>query len=495
MPYRPHNAVPNRRQFFVTMGAAGVAAVAVPTTAAETSNEQSVVFQRQIPVESGYDVVVLGGGPSGCGAAIAAGRLGAKVLLVESDCMLGGMGTAGLVSTWADLSDGERMVCCGLVEELVEEMNRRGNLNPGAHPNAWRKAVAGGVGFKPESLKILLDEYCANAGVEVRFATTFIAADKDGKDRLEGVVLSNVEGLRYVKAKTFIDATGDVKVVDACGLPYRQAGRDTPGIMPPTLCAAVYNIDFTKYSDRAKQEKVHQAIADGFFTQADRHVPGIFRNGESSAIMNAGHLFHTDAANIKSYSKALADGRKQVQEYAEFFRKYVPGCENMLVMVSASLLGIRESRRIVGEYELNYEDFKARRWFPDQIGLCKTTVDIHVYDASDEQWERYTQEFLKLDRPAKGESYGIPYGILVPKGMRNLWVAGRCNSSDIKVHGSLRGQPTCLMMGQAVGTAAVQSIRTGEPACDLNVKTLVESLRKQNVYLPQRETTEKMTRP
>jgi hypothetical protein len=308
------------------------------------------------------------------------------------------------------------------------------------------------------------------------------------------VVLSSVEGLRYVKAKTFVDATGDAKVVDACGLPYRQAGRDTPNIMPPTLCAAVYNIDFTKYSDRIKQEMVHKAIADGFFSQADRHVPGIFRNGETSAIMNAGHLFHTDATNVKSYSKSLADGRKQVQEYAEFFRKYVPGCENMLVMVSGSLLGIRESRRIVGEYELNYEDYKARRWFPDQIGVYKKVVDIHVYDTSDEQWERYSEEFKTLDRLAEGESYGIPYGILVPKGMQNLWVAGRCNSSDIKVHGAIRDQPGCLMMGQAVGTAIVQSIRTGEPACDLNVKMLIESLRKQNVHLPQKEMSDKMTR-
>jgi hypothetical protein len=486
-----YSPIPNRRQFFATVGAASVAAVAIPATAA-VSDEHSFAFQSQIPLESGYDVVVLGGGPGGCAAAIAAGRLGAKVLLVESGCMLGGMGTAGFVSNWYDMTDGERLICCGLVEELVDEMSKRGALNPMPDISAWRKR--GAAGFKPESLKVLLDEFCAKAGVEVRFATTFIAANLDGKDRLDGVVLSNVEGLRYVKAKTFIDATGDAKVVDACGCPYRQAGRDTPNIMPPTLCAAVYNIDFTKFKGSQQQEMVHKAIADGFFSQPDRHVPGIFRNGETSAIMNAGHLFRTDATNVKSYSKALADGRKQVQEYAAFYRKYMPGCENMLVMVSGSLLGIRESRRIVGEYELNYEDYKARRWFPDQIGVYKKVVDIHVYDVSDDQWERYSQEFKTMDRLAKGESYGIPYGILVPKGMRNLWCAGRSNSSDIKVHGAIRDQPGCLIMGQAVGTAAVQSCRTGEPACDLNVKTLVETLRTQNVYLPQKETSEKMTR-
>ena len=492
MTKQPGNTTPNRRQFFATMGAIGAAAVAAPTIATETDNDSSFTFQRQILIESGYDVVILGGGPGGCGAAIAAGRLGAKVLLVESGCMLGGMGTAGLVSNWYDMSDGEQLLCRGIVEEIVDELTRRGGLSPGSAPAGT--ANRNSAGFKPESLKLVLDDFCAEAGVEVRFATTFIAANWGGKNRLDGVVLSNVDGLRYIKAKTFVDATGDAKVVDACGLPYRQAGRDTTNIMPPTLCASVYNIDFTRFSGKQQQEMVHKAIADGYFTLPDRHVPGLFRNGETSAIMNAGHLFHTDATNNKSYSKALTDGRKLVQEYAEFYRKYVPGCENMLVMVSGSLLGIRESRRIVGEYELNYEDYRTRRQFPDQIGVYKKVVDIHVYDTSDEQWDRYSKEFITLDRLAKGESYGIPYGILVPKGMRNLWVAGRCNSSDIKVHGAIRDQPGCLMMGQAVGTATVQSIKTGEPACDLNVETLVESLRKQNVYLPQKETSEKMTR-
>jgi hypothetical protein len=405
--------------------------------------------------------------------------------------MLGGMGTAGYVSNWYGLTNGERLICRGIVEEILDEMSRRGALSPTTSPDGWRR---GATGFKPESLKMVLDDFCANAGVEVRFATSFVDANMDGKDHLDGVILNNVEGLRYVKAKTFIDGTGDAKVVATCGLPYRQAGRDTSEIMPPTLCATVYNIDYTKYNSSLKQEMVHKGIADGYFSQPDRHVPGLFRSAETSAIMNAGHLFHTDATNIKSYSKAMADGRKLVQEYAEFYRKYMPGCENMLVMDSGSLLGIRESRRIVGEYELNYEDYKSRHWFHDQIGIYHKVVDIHVYGLSDEEWKRYSQEFNTLDKLAKGESYGIPYGILVPKGMRNLWVAGRCNSSDIKVHGAIRDQPGCLMMGQAAGTAAVQSIKTGQPANDLDTEMLVKTLREAGTYLPQETLSKKMTR-
>ena len=492
--------VPNRRQFFGAIGAAGIAATTVPVVTAQPGNRRSVrnvaarrsfSFQRNLSVED-YDVVVLGGGPGGCGAAIAAGRLGAKVLLVEHGCMLGGMGTAGFVSSWYGMNNGEQVICRGLVQELLGSMNARGGLSPHLSPDAWKRGTA--TGFKPDALKIALDDFCAAADVEVRFGTTFVEAQMGSRNRLEGVIISNVEGMRYVRGKTFIDGTGDAKVVHACGLPYRQAGRDTEGIMPPTLCAVVYGVDFTRFNHTVKQEAVHRAIADGYFTLPNRHVPGIFRHGEDSGIMNAGHLFKTDATNTKSYSKALADGRKLVEEYGEFFRKYAAGCENMVVAVSASMLGIRESRRIVGEYELNYEDFKARRWFPDQIGIYHKAVDIHVYDTSDEQWERYVAEFQRTDRLARGESYGMPYGILVPKGMQNLWVAGRCNSSDIKVHGAIRDQPGCLMMGQAAGTAAVQSIRTGQPANNLNVKTLIELLREQDVYLPQEETTEKMTR-
>ena len=154
-------------------------------------------------------------------------------------------------------------------------------------------------------------------------------------------------------------------------------------------------------------------------------------------------------------------GRRLAQEYVAFYRKYVPGCEQMEQVITGDLMGVRESRRIVGEYELVFADFKARRQFPDQIGVFNYPVDIHPYDNSAAEYERFYKEFNKTGHLDRGECYGIPYGILVPKGWRNLWVAGRCSSSDVLVHGSVRGQPAASMMGQAAGTAAVQSIATG----------------------------------
>jgi len=471
---------------------ASAAAAQVPTSA---GNGPTFRLTREIPVEAGYDLVVAGGGPAGAAAAICAARLGAKVLLVEGTGCLGGMGSSALVSLWYSLSDGKQLIIGGLILELIQTLCRDQQVSPIAYNNYQKGKLVGSLGFNPEALKILLDRLCKEAGVEVRFYTRVIDADVDhSQRRVQGVITSSVEGYRYLRAATFIDATGDAVLADLCGVTCRAAGRDTHDIMPPTLCARIADIDFDRFGKASQQALVEKALADGFFTQPDRHVPGLFRTGARGAIMNAGHLFHTNALQTRSLSDATALGRRLVQEYAAFYRKYAPGCENMQVMSTGALLGVRESRRILGEYELNYADFQARRRFPDQIAVCSNAIDIHVYDSSPEQYQRYYQQYNKLDKLQRGESYGIPYGILVPKGWTNLWVAGRCASSDVNVHGAIRGQHTCSMMGQAAGTAAVQSIRTGEPACQLDTEQLVLTLRKAGANLPQAQTPKTMTR-
>ena len=155
---------------------------------------------------------------------------------------------------------------------------------------------------------------------------------------------------------------------------------------------------------------------------------------------------------------------------------------------------MRESRRIVGEYELGIDDYLARRKFPDQIALFNKFVDIHPYDTSDEEFERFRAEAETQKRIPPGEAFGIPYGILVPRGWTNLWVAGRCASSDVEVHGSIRVQPAAAMMGQAAGTAAVQSIRTGEIGFRPRHGRSRRTLRKQGAHLPQTELRPAMTR-
>ena len=453
------------------------------------------LLSRSIPRERPFDVVVAGGGPAGCGAAVAAARLGARVLLVEATGCLGGMGTSALVSAWSHLANGEHTVIGGLMLEMVETMFERGFIAPSYDRSWWQSRHNQGLGYDPEGYKGLLDAWCADAGVEVRFFTKVIDAQADAPEgRVEGVVLHGVEGYAFVEAPTFVDATGDAVLADLCGAVSRRAGRDTPHIMPPTLCAVQTGIDYTTFHRGAQQAAVERALDDGFFSQSDRHVPGLFRSGHAHAIMNAGHLFGVDALDGASLSEAMARGRRLAREYTEFFRRYVAGCERIELVATAAALGVRESRRIVGEYELGYDDYRARRHFPDQIAIYCKQVDIHVYAPTAEEYDRYRSEFEEADVLAPGESYGVPYGILVPRGWSNLWVAGRCSASDVKVNGAIRDQPACMMMGQAAGTAATLALRHEERADDLDTRRLVECLRDQGANLPQATLSETMTR-
>jgi hypothetical protein len=461
---------------------------------------------RDILVDNTYDVLVAGGGPAGSAAAVCAARLGAKVLLIEATGCLGGMGTSGLVTAFDPMADGERMLVGGFMREVVETMYKRGFLGPQVHPDFWRKEYHRWTPFKPDGLKMLLDELSKESGVEVRFFTQVIDADA-APEKVNGVILHNIEGYRYVSAKTFIDATGDAILADLCGVRCREAGRDTSRIMPASLCSLYAGIDWPRV--RAEEDrlpinwgttkKVHleplkRAIADGHFTQPDRFLPGMFQIGKTLGNLNGGHIFNLNALRCKDLTDGMMLGRKIAMEYTEFYRKYVPGFENIEHVTTSALMGLRESRRIVGEYELNLDDYMARRQFPDQIGVYNKTIDIHPYDCSEEEYERFEKEFLRDGRLGQGECVGIPYGIIVPKGWTNLWVPGRSCSADVKVHGSIRVQPSAAMMGQAAGTAAVQSFTTGQPACDLDTAALVNTLRKAGAYLPQKGSSREMTR-
>ena len=478
-------------------GASLPEAAAAPATpqAAPPATGATYRLTREIPAESGYDLIVAGGGPAGAGAAISAARLGAKVLLLEATGCMGGMGTSGLVTAFDPMADGQRMLVGGLMREIVTTMHRRGFLAPQVTEEFYSKRFQCWTPFNTEGYKLILDELTKAAGVEVRFFTRAVEVDADRPSgRVRGVVTHNIEGLRYLTAKTFVDATGDAVLTNLCGAPCREACRDTPWPMPPTLCSQCANVDWTRVRKVSQQKLVEQAIADGHFRYRDRHLPGLFQTGHSTGLLNAGHVFHMNALNCRSLSDGMREGRRQAQEYLSFYRKYVAGCENMEHQATGSLMGVRESRRIVGEYELNYADYIARRQFPDQIAVYNAAVDIHVYDDSEAEYQRYHKEFNETGRLKPGECIGIPYGILVPRGWKNLWVAGRCNSSDVRVHGCIRVQPAASMMGQAVGTAAVQSMATGQAACDLDTAQLVETLRKAGAYLPQNELRKTMTR-
>ncbi len=450
-------------------------------------------LQRDIPIEDGYDIIVAGGGPAGTAAAVCAARLGAKVLLVEATGCLGGMGTSGLVTAFDPMADGEKMLVGGFMREVVETLYKRNFLQPGIDPIKWRKKYHSWTPFQVEGYKLVLDEFIQDAGVEVRFFTKLIDVDADKRQgKVSGVVLQNIEGYQFVKARKFIDATGDAVLADLCGADCREPGRDTPLPMSSTLASLHAGIDWSKMGNQWAALK--KALDDGHFTQPDKHLPGLSQVNHTVGYLNGGHLFKLNALQNKDLSDGIMLGRRIVQEYVEFYKKYVEGCENLQLVTTGSLVGVRESRRIVGEYELNIGDLMSRRQFSDQIAVFNKAVDIHAYTNTEEAYLQYEREYNKKGRIGPGECFGIPYGILVPENWKNLWVAGRCNSSDIQVHGAIRVQPAASMMGQAAGTAAVQSIKKGQPANDINTEMLVNTLRNNGAYLPQKVLSEKMTR-
>jgi ribulose 1,5-bisphosphate synthetase/thiazole synthase len=474
-----------------TAGASLVAAAIAPgKSGAQIKSANTYKLERDIPVEEGYDLVIAGGGPAGAAAAISAARLGAKVLLVEATGCMGGMGTSGLVTQFPALGDGEKRLVGGVLLEMVEAMYQRGFIDSHISPETWRKRD---VPHNVEGYKLILDEFATKAGVQIRFFTRVMDVEADAKaGEVRGVILSNIEGYRYVQAKAFVDATGDAVLSALCGAVCREAGRDTPGIMPPSLCSMVASVDWERFKDQ--QKMVEKAIDDGFFSVPDRHVPGLFRTGQKIGLLNAPHIFNLNALRCKSLSDGLMHGRRLAQEYIAFYRKYVPGCENLEHVTTADLMGVRESRRILGEYEMTADDFLSQREFPDAIGVYSYPMDPHPYDNSKAEYERYHTEFTRTGKLKVGEFYGLPYGILVPKGWKNLWAAGRCVSTDLRVNSAIRVQPAAIMMGQAAGTAAVQSIRTRQPAAEINTEVLVATLRKAGAYLPQTKTSKVLTR-
>lgn len=318
--------------------------------------------------------------------------------------------------------------------------------------------------------------------------------------------MSNIEGYRYIRAKAYVDATGDATLSHLAGARCHVIGADIKTIAPSTLCSifAGVNWDHPFYggdhhgveaAKRDVKEKIlQQAIEERHFSQADRFMPGMNKIGKTSAQLNAGHIFDLNGLDCRSLSDGMIEGRKLALEYLEFFRKYVPGYEEIEQLATAPVMGVRDSRRIAGEFELTLEDFKSRRQFPDQVAVYNRPSDVHPVNTTREEYERFMKHFHHENRLGEGECLGIPYSILVPKGWVNLWVAGRCHSSDTLVHGSIRAQSAAYMMGQAAATAAVQSIRTGEPACNLDTEMLVTTLRHAGAYLPQQTLSRTMTR-
>ncbi len=438
----------------------------------------TIFFQREIPVRYDVDVMVAGGGPAGLAAAVVAAKQGRKVFLAEGHTSFGGMGTAGLIPAFMPFGNGKDFLADGFGKEVYDKLFDAGGAGPDD-----KRGTLGCVSIQAEVLKRVYDAMVVESGIDFLLQAQVIDVEaKDGT--VTHAICQGKSGLFAVTAKMFVDGTGDGDLAAWAGAPFEK-GDAEGNMMPGTLCSLWAGINWpeVRKSGLRADRELTRAFADKVFSIEDRHLPGMFRVGKAIGGGNIGHAFGVDSTDEGSMTRALIDGRKRLLEYEHFYKKYLKGFEEMVLVSTGSLLGVRESRRIMGEYLLCLEDFKKRAVFDDEIGRFSYPVDIHASRPDVKDFEKFEKEF-RLLRYASGESYGIPFRTLVPKKVNNLLVAGRCISSDRYIQGSVRVMPGCYITGQAAGMAAAMAVEKSIPTRRIDVTDLQKRLKTMGAFLP-----------
>ncbi|MBO4377934.1 MAG: FAD-dependent oxidoreductase [Clostridia bacterium] len=460
---------------------------------------ESYQLSCSIPYSYTPEIAVVGGGPAGVCAAIAAARTGAKVLLIESGNCLGGMATIGQVNPFMTSFDksGDTMIIRGLFAEIIDRLVARGaaiqprDVPPGQSFTSYITVGHNHTApFDAEVLKVVLDEMCEEAGVQVLFHSTFISPIMEG-NALHGLVIATKAGLRAVSAQMVIDCTGDADVAFRSGVPCEMGDEASGRIQPATMFFRIGNVDLAKVDAdieanrdnfyrkngvnyRSFHWRVSEARENGDW-DLQRVSIGMFRGvREDEWNINTSRIMGVDGTDPDSVTQAEITGRKQVQEIFRFLKKYVPGCENAILESTPAHVGIRETRHIKGEYILNTDDVLQGNVPDDSILLAANSIDVHG------RYGPMSNEYVTVEN---GEYYGVPYRCLVPLNVENLLVAGRCVSATSEAAGAIRVMPPCMALGQAAGTAAALALRNGISVRDVDTAQLKEALKKQNAYL------------
>ncbi|MFD0714242.1 FAD-dependent oxidoreductase [Paenibacillus sp. GCM10027626] len=440
--------------------------------------KQKKLPEETLAVSYVVDVVVVGGGAAGVAAAVAAARNGAKTLLLEQRGYMGGMATVSLVPAFCPYTDKKKPVIRGIGMEILEKMKQRCSTQY----REWYQDQLDWVPIDPEVLKLVYDDIILESGCRIIYHT-FVSQVimNEEKDRIEGIVIVNKSGRSIVSCSYVIDATGDADVAFMAGAPFQKGGEQGE-LQPGTMCYLVANVDKSKFETYLREHgdtgQLHKAVRlaqeRGDLPPGRKEASGIAWLSNHVAGLNFGHVFGIDGTKAEDLTRGAIEGRKTVQTQLVFLRKYVPGFEQAHLISSGEQIGIRETRRIIGDYVLLASDFLNMTSFEDDIARNAYFIDIHLTTSQDQTTIRQL--------PA-GESHGVPYRCLLPMGITNLWVPGRAASSDRIVQSSLRVMPNCFAMGQAAGTAASMANENRIYSRQINVSELQKKLVVQGAWL------------
>ncbi len=387
-----------------------------------------------------YDVLVVGAGSAGTTAAVAAARTGARTLLVDRFGFLGGTSTAVLDTFYAFYTPGQRpeKVVAGIPDEVVSRLTDRGMAFE--RPNTYGAGT--GITYDPETLKRVWDELTAEAEVRTLLHAFAFAVSVEDR-RVVGVDIATKSGVRRLEAAVVIDASGDADICALSGAPFEAPGDAVQSLSTVFRMA---NVDVARAEAIPKQElwdRMRGARDSGRYalTRIEGSVHRTPHEGVMMALMT--RVRNVDATDADQLAAAEREGRRQAHEYFRFLRENVPGYERAALVSTSPAIGVRESRRIIGEHVLTADEILAATQFSDQIARCGAPIEEH-HAGDDTRWV-----YL-----AEGATYGIPFRTLQPRGLENVLVAGRCFSATHDAHASARSMGTCMAMGQAAGTAA-----------------------------------------
>ncbi len=456
-------------------------------------NDAQVIQEpaRATPVRAVYDVLVVGGGPAGLTAALAAAGDGLKVGLVESRSFIGGNLTIGL-PILGFLGQKGNQIIQGLPQKFIDRLRAQDAASE-HRPCPLHVSI---TLIEPEAVKTVALAMLVEAGVEVLFYTFSADVIMDG-NRIRGIITESKNGREAILGKVVIDCTGDADVAFRAGVPCEQ-GNAQGGMQPPTLMFCLAGVD----TDKLRLSIAHEPrtyltdfIPAEYFGQnrqfivvglreliararAERHlnipnertiiITGL-RAGE--AWLNMTRVAGVDGTDARSLTRGEIEARRQMADIITYLKHYVPGFEQAYFTKTAPFLGIRETRRIVGQYVLTQDDVLQCRRFDDAIAVASYPIDIH----------RPGDEGCTLIWC--GDCYDIPYRTLVPTRVDNLLVAGRCISTTHEAMASIRVMATCMALGEAAGRAARLAVRTGVTPAAVNPQTLRQELRAHGAYL------------